>query len=368
MGIFDVAFLVAAVTIAAPILLAATGELVSQRAGVMNVGLEGIMLGGAFGGYLTMVFTGDMLLGFLGGIVAGLLFGALMAVLAIEAKVDQIVAGIALNLLGFGVTAFLNGDFFSKPESFDPLPRVAIPLLSGIPVLGPVVFTQDVFVYAVVVVVVAVGLALNRTTWGIGLKAVGENPIAADAAGVSVRGMRWAAVLFAGACAGAAGAYVSIGDVGVFREAMVGGRGYLALAAVLFGGWRLGGLLVAVAIFAGADALQLRLQASGEVPREVWVVAMLVIAVVLVVGRLRARTASRTAPPRPAELVGIAAVVLAGLLALFQPSLTVPAPLWLALPYVLALAALAASGGAGSGRRRHRAPEALTIPYTRSEA
>lgn len=364
MGVFDVAFLVAAVTIAAPILLAATGELVSQRAGVMNVGLEGIMLGGAFGGYLTMVFTGNIVLGFIGGVLAGLLFGTLMAALAIEAKVDQIVAGIALNLLGFGITAFLNGDLFAKGHSFEPLPRIAIPFLSDIPVIGQALFTQDGFVYLVIVVVVAVGLAMNRTSWGIALKAVGENPVAADAAGVSVRGMRWAGVLFAGACAGAAGAYVSIGDVGVFREAMTGGRGYLALAAVLFGGWRLGGLLVAVAIFAGADALQLRLQASGEVPREVWLVAMLVIAVVLVVGRLR----SRSGAPRPAELVGVVAVLLFAALAIVQPPFTVPAPLWLALPYVLALTALAASGGAGSGSRRYRAPGALTIPYTRSEA
>ncbi|MEF2978126.1 ABC transporter permease [Subtercola sp. YIM 133946] len=359
MGVFDIAFLIATVTIAAPILLAATGELVSQRAGVMNVGLEGIMLGGAFGGYLTMAVTGSIGLGFIGGIVAGLLFGALMAVLAIEAKVDQIVAGIAINLLGFGVTAFLNADLFPGAESFTPLSRVALPVLSQIPVLGEAIFTQNVFVYAVIVVVVGVGLALNRTTWGIGLKAVGENPVAADAAGVSVRGIRWAGVLFAGACAGAAGAYVSIGDVGVFREAMVGGRGYLALAAVLFGGWRLGGLLVAVAIFAGADALQLRLQASGDVPPEVWVMALVAVAVFLIVGRLR----RRTAPVTTVEIIGIVAVLVSGALALLQPAITVPAPLWLALPYVLALSALAAGG-----RRRHRAPQALTIPYTRSEA
>lgn len=358
-GIFDIAFLVAAVTIAAPILLAATGELVSQRAGVMNVGLEGIMLAGAFGGYLTMVLTQNVGIAFLGGILAGVLFGVLMAVLSIEAKVDQIVAGIALNLLGFGVTAFLNEDLFPTPQSFTPLPRVAIPLLSDIPIIGPTVFDQDVFVYAVILVVVGVGLALNRTTWGIGLKAVGENPVAADAAGVSVRGMRWAGVLFAAAGAGAAGAYVSVGDVGVFREAMVGGRGYLALAAVLFGGWRLGGLLVAVAIFAGADALQLRLQATGEVPVEVWIVSLIVVVVFLVVGRVR----GRRSPIRPVEVVGVVAALALAVLAVAQPAIIVPAPLWLALPYVLALIALAAGG-----RRRHRSPEALTIPYTRSEA
>ena len=359
MGILDVAFLVATVTIAAPILLATTGEYVSQRAGVMNIGLEGMMLGGAFGGYVTMVLTGNMALGFLAGILAGMLFGALMSFLAIEAKADQIVAGIALNLLGFGITAFLNEDLFAVPASFDPLPRITIPVLSDIPAIGQALFNQDVFVYAVCLLVIGVAFAMNRTTWGIGMKAVGENPVAADAAGVSVRGMRWAGVLFAAACAGAAGAYVSIGDVGVFREDMVGGRGYLALAAVLFGGWRLGGLLVAVGIFASADALQLRLQSIGTVPVEVWIVALLAIAAFLVMGRVR----SRTAPVQGVEVIaGVALVGVATLLVL-QPPLSIPAPLWLALPYVLAIIALAAGG-----RRRHRAPEALTIPYSRSEA
>jgi general nucleoside transport system permease protein len=365
-GIFDVAFLVAAVTIAAPILLAATGELVSERAGVLNVGLEGVMLAGAFGGYLAMRETHSVTAGFLGGIIAGLLFGTLMAILSIEAKVDQIVAGIALTLLGYGLTAFLNERMFTVPETLRPLSRLAIPLLSRIPVVGPALFDQNAFVYATVLLVVLAGLALGRTTWGINLIAVGESPISADAAGVSVRGARWTAVLFSGACAGAAGAYLSIGDVGVFREGMTGGRGYLAIAAVLFGGWRMGRLGVAVAIFAFADATQLRLQAVGTIPREVWVAVAVLVLLAVLLGRMRFDARRPQLSSRRltgVEVLGIAAVVASVALAVTAPAITVPVPLWLALPYVLALIALGAEGN-----RRSKGPTALAIPYRRSEA
>jgi ABC-type uncharacterized transport system permease subunit len=365
MGIFDVAFLVSAVTIAAPILLAATGELVSERAGVLNVGLEGVMLAGAFGGYLAMRDTHSIVIGFLVGTIAGLLFGILMAVLSIEAKVDQIVAGIALTLLGYGLTAFLNERLFATPESFQPLSRLSIPLLSHIPVLGPALFDQDAFIYVTAILVVLVGLALGRTTWGINLKAVGESPIAADAAGVSVRGARWTAVLFSGACAGAAGAYLSIGDVGVFREGMTGGRGYLAIAAVLFGGWRMGRLGVAVAIFAFADATQLRLQALGTIPREVWVAAAILVLVAVSLGRVRFGTWRPRLSSRRitgVEVLGIVAVIACVSLAVTAPSVTIPVPLWLGMPYALALIALGAEG-----KRRNQAPAALAVPYLRSE-
>ncbi|GAA2631247.1 ABC transporter permease [Paractinoplanes durhamensis] len=352
MGVLDIAFLVSALTIAAPILLAATGELIAQRAGVMNVGLEGVLLAGAFAGYLTMTRIDNQALGFLGGIAGGLLLAALMGVLAIEVKVDQIVAGIAIGVLGTGLTSFLDQHFVPEPRTFTPLPRLSVPLLSDVPVLGEVLFHQDLFIYVTVALVVLAGLAMYRTTWGINLAATGETPIAADAAGISVRGVRWAAVLIAGAFAGAAGAYISIGDVGVFREAMTGGRGYLAIAAVLFGSWRLRGLLAAVTIFAVTDAVQLRLQSLPTVPGEVWGVAALLVAV----GVARSRR------PR-ARLIG--AAVLLGLVALavLRPQLTLPASLWLAMPYVLALVALAAGRAS-----RHRAPSALTVPYIRSEA
>ncbi|GAA0975731.1 hypothetical protein GCM10009555_034090 [Acrocarpospora macrocephala] len=365
MGIFDVAFLVSAVTIAAPILLAATGELVSERAGVLNVGLEGVMLTGAFGGYLVMWETGSLVLGFVGGMIAGLLFAAVMALLSIEAKVDQIVSGIALTLLGYGLTAFLNERFLVPARTFDPLPRLEIPVLSDIPVIGPAMFDQDAFIYATAILIILVAFALGRTTWGINLKAVGESPVSADAAGVGIRAMRWAAVLFSGLCAGAAGAYLSIGDVGVFREGMSGGRGYLAIAAVLFGGWRLAGLGIAATIFAVADATQLRLQAIGVIPREVWVAVMILVVLVMVLGRMRRGAgAARLASGRLTgiEVAGLASVAILLALVIVPPSITLPVPLWLAMPYLLALVALGTEG-----KRRHKAPTALAVPYLRSE-
>ncbi|MCR1783992.1 ABC transporter permease [Nocardioides carbamazepini] len=366
MGIFDVAFLVSVLTIAAPVLLAATGELVSQRAGVMNVGLEGIMLAGAFSAYAAMTVTESLLIGFLGGITGGLVGAVLMGALVIEAKVDQIVAGIAIGVLGYGVTAFLDQRLLPEPHTFEPLERLAIPGLSAIPVLGDVVFRQDLFLYATLLIVAGTAFALYRTTWGINLAAVGETPVAADAAGVSVRGVRWAAVLVSGAMAGAAGAYVSVGDVGVFREDMTGGRGYLAIAAVLFGMWRLRGVVLAVTIFACTDAVQLRLQSIDAIPREVWLVAALLL-VPVVVRALASVRSVRGGPLhaalRPGPAGGVLIVLLLAVFAVRPPDMSLPASLWLAMPYVLALVALAAAGAS-----RHQAPSALTIPYVRSEA
>lgn len=359
MGIFDVAFLVSAVTIAAPILLAATGELVAEKAGVINVGLEGVMLTGAFTAYWTMTGTGSMAISFLGGLAGGLAFGVLMAALAIEAKVDQIVSGIAIGLLGYGITAFLNSDVIDEPKTFAPLVRQGIPGLEHLPVVGPVLFEQDLFIYGTAALVALIALAMSRTTWGVNLRAVGETPIAADAAGVSVRGVRWAAALFSAGCAGLAGAYISIGDVGVFRESMTGGRGYLALAAVLFGRWRMGGVGVAVAIFATTDATQLRLQALGEIPREVWVAGALIVLTVIAV-RAHPRGSLRL---EKRDLVGGVVLVALVITAIAEPSTTLPVPLWLAMPYILALVALATAG-----TTRHQVPAALAIPYQRSEA
>jgi simple sugar transport system permease protein len=237
--------------------------------------------------------------------------------------------------------------------------------LSHIPLIGPAVFDQDAFIYATAVLVVLVALALGRTTWGINLKAVGESPASADAAGISVRGMRWTAVLFCGLCAGAAGAYISVGDVGVFREGMTGGRGYLAIAAVLFGGWRISGLGIAVAIFAVADATQLRLQAIGVIPREVWVAAAILVVLGTALGRVRRSAGAlhlSSGRPTGIEVVGLAFVVVLLALVIASPSITLPVPLWLGMPYLLALVALGIEG-----KRRHSTPTALAIPYLRSE-
>ena len=360
MAPFDAALLASVLVIATPLLIIALGELVSERAGILNVGLEGMVLTGAFAAFFVYQRSGSMMLGFAGGVGAGLLMGAVMAGLAIETRADQIVSGIAINLLAVGLTSFLNDEIYAGAYkgSLHTLSDVPIPLLSHLGGVGEALFSQDLVVYLTVALVGAVAWAVLRTPWGIALRAVGENPAAADAAGVSVRGMRWAGVLTAGACAGLGGAYLAIGEVGVFRNEMTGGRGFLALAAVIFGRWSPLGTVAACLVFAFADALQLRLQGTGAIPASVWLVAAAAV-VVLVAGTLRRRSL------RDARVgVTVGAVVAAGavIVAIAGTDVDIPQSLWLAAPFVLALGALTAAG-----HRRTAIPSALSIPYDREE-
>ena len=305
-----------------------------------------------------------MALGFAGGIAGALLFGAAMAVLSINARADQIVVGVGINLLAVGATSFLNEELYSggTNTTVPTLGNLKIPLLSDLGGVGKALFDQDVVVYFAFILLAAVAWLLNRTTWGIAARSVGENPGAADAAGVRVAATRWAAVLFAAGCAGLAGAYLSIAEVGVFRNEMTAGRGFLALAAVMFGRWRPAGVLAACGIFAFTDALQLRLQGLGSVPDSVWYVAAALIGLFLLyrfsAGGLR-RERRRIWQAGTALLVVGALVVLGASAA----HVSVPTPLWLAAPYVLALAALA---GAGEGRTTM--PSALGTAFRRGEA
>jgi simple sugar transport system permease protein len=355
---FDAALLASILVIATPLLIVATGELVSERAGILNVGLDGIVLTGAFAAFFVYQRTGSLVLGFGGGLGAGLLMGVAMAALAIEARADQIVSGIAINLLAVGLTSFLNDEIYggAYKGSLPTLPDVSIPLLSKLGAVGSAIFDRDVVSYLAIVLILVVGWAVLRTPWGIALRAVGENPAAADAAGISVRAMRWVGVLTAGACAGLGGAYLSIGEVGVFRNEMTGGRGFLALAAVIFGRWSPFGVVGACLVFAFADALQLRLQGVHAIPASVWLVAA-AIAVLLVVAALR------RGPVRDARLglaLGVTAAAAAIVVGSAHVDLSIPPSLWLAAPFVLALGALTAAG-----HRRTAMPSALSVPYDR---
>lgn len=363
MAPFDAALIVSALVIAAPLLIAATGELVSEKAGVLNVGLEGMILTGAFAAYFVTAETSSLLLGFVGGVVAGASMGAVMAVLAIDGRANQIVVGIAINLVAVGLTSFLNDQLFAggRSEPITPLGGIAVPWLSGLGSFGEALFDRDVVVYLSVILLGAVAWSIYRTPWGIVLRSVGENPAAADAAGINVRGVRWAATMFAGACAGVAGAYLSIGDVGVFRNEMTAGRGFLALAAVLFGRWNPFGALAAVALFAVTDALQLRLQGFESVPASVWwVLALVVVVGVAVVHRVSGASQHRLLPAATTWVPALAACGVSIVLATTELDVTIPTPLWLATPFILALVALAVSGRRGSSM-----PSALTEPYNR---
>lgn len=360
---FDAALLASALVIAAPLLIAATGELVSQKAGVLNVGLEGMILTGAFVAFFAASRSGSLGFGFAFGILAALAVGIVMAALSIEGHADQIVVGIAINLLAVGATSFLNDELFSggSSEPLQTLSNLEIPVLSGLGSWGAALFTQDIVVYFSAALMVAVAWAMYRTRWGIVLRSVGENPAAADAAGINVKSVRWVGTLFAAGCAGLAGAYLSIGDVGVFRDEMTAGRGFLALAAVLFGRWNPLGTTIAVALFAFADALQLRLQGFPHVPTSVWWVIAFAVTVLLAVTVRRRQSHQRSAPLLTKGIwVGLACAAGTLAIAFLSPQVTVSSPVWLASPFALAIVALALAGGRGSG-----IPAALTHPFER---
>lgn len=341
-----------------PLTYAATGELVAQRAGVLNLGLEGMMLAGALGGVLVAWGTDVFWLGVAGGLVSGVAVAAIMAALSISMRADQIVVGVGINILMAGVTTFVfRRVLASRNVLLDRPDPIGIPLLEEIPFLGDALFRHTALVYLAFVSVFGAWFLLFRTRAGLIIRAAGETPSAADTAGHSVQRTRWLATLIAGAGAGLAGASLSIGSVGLFVENMSGGRGFLAVAAVIFGRWRPLGVLLGALLFGAADALQLRLQAQGIVPRQVWL-AIVAIAVLFVATRIiRGRGLSRVAMVMSSALIGAALS-----LGIVDPEISLPAQVWLTAPAVLALVALSSAG------RDSRVPAALTVPYRRAAA
>ena len=358
---FDANWLFASVLLATPLVWAAAGELVSQRSGVLNVGLEGMMLTGAFFAYVVVWQTGSFTLGALAGAVSGALAATVMAFLSVTLRADQIIVGVGLNILAFGITAFFINELFPAGEVpvLDRPDPVVIPLLSDIPVIGKALFDQTPLVYLAYLAIPLAWVFLFRTRFGLGLRATGEMPAAVDTAGVNVELVRWVGTHAAGFSAGLGGAFLSIGELGLFREGMTAGRGFLAFAAVIFGAWRPLGVLAACWIFGAADALQLRLQAEATVPRTVWFAGLL-IATIYLGFALRPAGAARHRLRRLA--VGATATGVALALFLVEPAWSFPSQLWLALPFVLTLLALAGFV------RRARAPLAWGIPYDRLKA
>lgn len=271
LSVFDLSWVAATIRLATPIALAAQGETLSERAGVLNIGLEGVMLNSAFAGVVGAYYTGSPWLGLLCGMLAGALTSLILAVASITFRANQIVIGAAINILAMGLTGVLFRALFGLDQqvtvnSFKPYP---IPFLSDLPVLGPILFQQNPLVYLGYILVPVLTIVLFRTHWGLAVRAVGEEPQAADTAGISVTGTRYLTVLLGGAIGGLGGVSLSLGHLNLFAEGMVSGRGFMALAAVIFGRWHPVGAVLAALFFGGADALQLRMQSLGwQVPYE----------------------------------------------------------------------------------------------------
>jgi len=267
--LLNIGLLFSTIRLSAPLILAAIGGLYSERAGIINIALEGLMLAGAFTAATVTYFTGSPWIGLLGAIAAGMAVAAIHAVICIYFGADQVVSGTAINILFLGVPALMSGALFSSSGSTAQLPRAQL-----LPI------TPVVIAFAMVPITLYV---LSHTRFGLRLRAVGENPEAAETAGVSVARIRFVAVLISGALAAIGGAYLSIGQSSLFTRNMTAGRGFIALAALIFGKWRPVQTMLACLLFGFAEALAIQMQGVARLPVQFiqvipYVVTMIVLA------------------------------------------------------------------------------------------
>ena len=289
-------FLGSSIRLAMPLLIAAIGELVSERGGVLNMSVEGMMLAGAFGGAMGAWATGSPSLGLLCGLLAVLPVALVQAVLTVSLRANQVVTGLGLNILVLGATTLAHREIFGarSREAIPGFPTWAPPLLRDIPVFGDAVFAQVWLVYAAIPIVAAAAFVLRRTALGITLIAVGEDPRTVERAGLSVERVRFGAIVATGLLAGLAGTFLSIGDIHTFTEGMTNGAGYLAIAAVIFGNWTVGRTVLACFVFGAATALQFQLPAMGfNVPNALLAMMPYLLAFLAVAGLVGRQTAPR---------------------------------------------------------------------------
>ncbi len=256
--------LVTSVISATPIALAALSGIYSERSGVVNIGIEGMMLMGSFVSVVVVSTTQhNMFLGFITGILAGVLMGALHALLTIKYRVNQIISGTGIIILALGITNYFYRAFLNPIPALNdaspPLAALPIPFLWRIPVIGPILFYQNPIIYIMFILIIITHIFYNYTKWGLRIRSVGENPKAADTLGINVFNLRWISVLISGALAGLAGAYMSIGTVSFFQESMSAGKGFLGLAAMIFGNWNPAGAFLGAIIFGFFDSWQNKL-------------------------------------------------------------------------------------------------------------
>lgn len=270
-------FLEAAIRIATPLLFAALGGILSERAGVFAVGLEGMMLMGAFGAVIGTWLTGYPEAGILFALIGGGLLASVVAVVTVRHRADNMVTGLTCNILALGLTTYMmrviSGSGSPLAIHLDPIGAWAIPGLSQIPIVGPILFTLPPLTYLAIIGCAVLSVFLYRTQWGLMLCATGENPEAVFAAGADPLSIRMKAVISGGAIAGLAGAVLSLQQVGTFTDGMTGGRGYLALASLIVGRWNPWGAAAACLVFGAAEALELRLQTMG-IPLSSYVMQM----------------------------------------------------------------------------------------------
>ncbi|GIG22243.1 ABC transporter permease [Cellulomonas chitinilytica] len=286
--------------LAVPLAFGAMGGLLNERSGVVNIAIEGQLLTGAFGAAVVASVTHSVYAGLIAAPVAGLVIGSLLALFTVKYRVNQIIVGVVLNVFAVGLTSFLfssvlkpNAATLNSPPR---MPVIDIPVLSGIPIIGPVLFRQTLLVYLLYVAVFVVTVALFRTRWGLRVRAVGEHPLAADTVGIDVQATRWRNVLLGSMVAGLGGAFFTIGSVGAFSQEMTAGKGYIALAAMILGRWTPVGALAAALLFGFSDKLQQVLGVlQTPVPNQFMLMLPYLVTIVAVaglVGRVRGPAAA----------------------------------------------------------------------------
>ena len=282
-----VALLAISIVKSTPIVLGALSGTVCERSGIVNIGIEGMMLAAAFAGFAVAVLTGSLGAGLVAALAAGALLALLHAVVTVRYAVDQIISGTAINILAVGLTGFLNRQLFATgaPSGAMVLPRLHVPILGDIPVLGPILFQHQPLTFLAILLVFVLQWALFRTSWGLRTRAVGEHPLAADTVGIDVGRLRTANVVLGGALAGLGGAYFTLESVPHFEPLMTNGRGFIALAAMIFGKWTPLGAWGAALLFGLTEALPVTLQIQGfAVPYQIVSMLPYVLTIVVVAG------------------------------------------------------------------------------------
>lgn len=298
-GSVIIGILASGIRLATPYLYAAIGETLGQRSGVLNLGVDGMMLMGAFSGFYVVFTTGNLWAGLLVAMLVGALMGLAMAFISVTLHAEQGISGIGVYLFGLGMSDLLFQKLVNNVETVRGFPEAPIPILSDIPVLGEIFFSHNVLVYGAYLMVPLAWFVIHKTTLGLKIRAVGENPQAADTLGVSVAKIRYLTVTIGGVLSGIAGASLSIALLNVFQQNLTNGLGFIAIALVYFGGWRPGWVLAGSLLFSLINALQVWVQVKGiPIPSDVAVMMpYLLTIVVLVLSSQRVRQPAALTKP-----------------------------------------------------------------------